>query len=69
MKMSLKLILTSCIVLGGCSSVTLAPNKMGAENDCSRYSANLSQYNECMARVEAEFRAYEQERRLSEKGG
>ena len=42
---------------------------MSAENDCSSYSANLSQYNACMERVDANFRAYEQQKRFEGEGG
>jgi len=49
-------------LLAGCSSLSVEPSKMGAENDCAQYSAHLSQYNDCMERVDANFRAYEQQR-------
>ena len=54
------------IFLAGCSSLTIEPNKMGAENDCAHHSASPSQYNDCMERVDANFRAYEQQKRIPE---
>mgnify|MGYP001825195935 CR=1 FL=1 len=69
MKAPLKLALLSGTLLAGCSSVTFEPSKVGAENDCAQYSANLSMYNDCMQRVDANFRAYEQQKRLSEEDG
>ncbi len=42
---------------------------MSAESDCSSYTANLSQYNDCMERVDANFRAYERQKRLEGEGG
>ena len=66
---NLKLTLFAGVLIGGCSSITVEPSKMGSEKDCARYSAHLSQYNDCMARVDANFRAYEERKRLSEDDG
>ena len=67
MKIRSKLMLLTLamhVLLAGCSSLTIEPSKMGAENDCAAQSATPSQYNDCMERVDANFRAYEQQKRI-----
>lgn len=51
---------------GGCSTLSLAPNEMGAQQECAQRSASLSQYNECSEHVDTTYRQYEEQRRQSE---
>lgn len=62
------LAMLAAAVLAACSTpITFEPDETGAQNECAAHSANLAQYNECMARVEAFYREYEEHRKLSEK--
>lgn len=52
----------------GCANpVAVEGGKMGAQNECGERSATLSQYNECAQNVDARYRDYELQRKLSEK--
>jgi hypothetical protein len=66
----MKAIITLSVALGLCgcaSSLTFEPDKTGAENECSRTSPTLAEYNACMERVDALYRDYELHRKLSGK--
>lgn len=53
--------------VGACSTpITFEPDKTGAEHECASHSAHLADYNACMERVEAEYRAYELQRKLED---
>jgi len=61
------LAILAMLALSACAtSVTFEPSKAGAENDCARLAPHLADYNACMERVEAEYRAYELQRKLDD---
>jgi hypothetical protein len=63
-------ILSAMILCGGCASPSsVEPSKVGAQNECADLSANLAQYNECRARVDANFEKYERNRKLDDGNG
>ena len=65
-----KIILSVFLIMGtaGCAAPTAVEGgKMGAHNECGERSATLSQYNECANQVDARYRDYETQRKLSEK--
>lgn len=63
-------ILATAILCGGCASApSVEPSKVGAQNECADLSANLAQYNECRARVDATFEKYERNRKLDDGDG
>lgn len=62
----MKNVIAMVLALGaaGCSApVAVEGGKMGARNECGETSANLSQYNECVQKVDARYREYELQRR------
>lgn len=55
------------LCLSGCgTSMTIEPNRAGAESGCADHSGNLSQYNDCMEQVDSFYREYEEHRKLSD---
>ena len=55
------------VAVSACSTPpAFEPSKTGAENDCARLAPHLSDYNACLERVEAEYRAYELQRKLDD---
>ena len=53
----------------GCSSLTFAPNREGAKNECATDSANLPMYNDCVEQVETFYDGYELHRKQTESDG
>lgn len=68
MTSSLKLIFAAAasVSLCACASLTFEPSPVGAEHECASHSAHLADYNACMARVDAEYRDYELQKKLDE---
>ena len=59
-------ILLACLLCGCTTPITVEPSEMGAQHQCAGNSANLSQYNDCMERVDTFYREYEEHRKSSE---
>ena len=59
-------VLLACTLYGCASGITLEPDKAGAEHQCATASPHLADYNACMERVDAEYRAYEIQRKLDD---
>ena len=70
MRLYRALVIVSIVLsLGGCSSLTLEPNRVGAKNECATSSANLPMYNECVEDVEAFYDGFELHRKQAESDG
>jgi hypothetical protein len=64
------LVIVSIVVsLCGCSSLTFAPNRVGAKNECATDSANLPMYNDCVDQVDTFYDEYELHRKQTESDG
>ncbi len=63
------LVVAVLAALGGCSSLTFAPNRMGAEHECATGSANLPQYNDCMEQVDGFYTEFEEHQRRQQGDG
>jgi len=64
------LVIVSIVLsLCGCSSLTFAPNRVGAENECATDSANLAMYNDCIEQVDTFYDEYELHRKQKESDG
>lgn len=69
MQSRVKLIFAAAAAVSLCAcatSLTFEPSKAGAEHECASNSRHLADYNACMERVDSEFRAYEQQRKLED---
>ena len=63
------LAVVAVLALSACATPpSFEPSKAGAENDCARLAPHLAEYNACMERVDAEYRAYELQRKLEDEG-
>ena len=63
------LIISTVLSLCGCSSLTFAPNRVGAKNECATDSANLPMYNDCVDQVDTFYDEYELHRKQTGSDG